>query len=62
VSSAEHVDRELAIVRGKVVEIGKQVDGRLSELLASEVGRAHAEGVTAGEQSQRDRASGDVRG
>jgi Na+/alanine symporter len=32
------------------------VDGAMHELIAAKVGQAHAEGVTTGEQAQRDRA------
>jgi hypothetical protein len=49
-------------VDGKLYSLGKQIDGRLSELLAGKdresvnaVNLARAEGVAQGEQSQRDR-------
>jgi hypothetical protein len=51
-------------VDGKLYSLGKQIDGRLSELLAGKdresvaaVRLAHAEGVASGEQSQRDRSA-----
>jgi hypothetical protein len=49
--------REVMVVGDKVVEVGKQLDGRLSELLREARASARAEGVAAGEQAQRDRAS-----
>ncbi len=42
---------------GKLYKLGENVDGRLTALLASSVAAARAEGVSAGEQSQRDRQS-----
>lgn len=47
--------REVVIVGDKLVEVGKQLDGRLSELLAQARATSRAEGYTAGEQAQRDR-------
>ena len=55
--AAEAGKREVLIVGDKVVEVGKQLDGRLSELLREARALARAEGVAAGEQAQRDRAS-----
>ena len=55
--AAERTDERLIVVEGAVVEIGPAIDGRLTELLASETGRARAEGIAAGEQQQRDRNS-----
>jgi hypothetical protein len=57
-AAAQVTSSRLVIVEDKIVEVGKQIDGRLSELLASETGRARAEGIAQGEQTQRDRASG----
>jgi hypothetical protein len=47
--------REVVIVGDKVLEVGRQLDGRLSELLAEARATSRAEGFTAGEQAQRDR-------
>ena len=55
--AAEAGKREVLIVGDKVMEVGKQLDGRLSELLREARALARAEGVAAGEQAQRDRAS-----
>jgi hypothetical protein len=52
---ANEVDAKIVRIGEDVYEIGRRVDGRLSELLAAEKGQARAEGVAAGEQSQRDR-------
>lgn len=54
--AAEASKREVIVVGDKVVEVGKQLDGRLSELLAEARRTSRAEGFTAGEQAQRDRA------
>ena len=55
--AAEQSKDGLAVVGGNVYNLGKAVDGRLSELLASTEKMARAEGHAAGEQSQRDRQS-----
>jgi hypothetical protein len=49
--------REVVLVGDKVLEVGRQLDGRLSELLAEARAKSRAEGYTAGEQAQRDRAA-----
>ena len=49
--------REVLVVGDRVVEVGKQLDGRLSELLAEARKTSRAEGFSAGEQAQRDRAN-----
>ena len=48
---------EIIAVNGEVHEVGERIDGRLSELLRSTAALARAEGVAAGDQSQRDRAA-----
>ena len=55
--AAEATTAVLVEVGDKVFRIGEQVDGRLSELLKEARALARAEGVAAGEQSQRDRAA-----
>ncbi len=49
--------REIIATKTGIYEVGKQLDGRLSELLATSNAAARAEGVAAGEQAQRDRAA-----
>jgi len=53
---------EIIRIGDEVFEIGKRVDGRLTELLDAQAAKgvtdaalAHAEGITEGEQRQRDR-------
>ena len=53
--AAREAAARLIVVEGAVVEVGVRIDGRLTELLESETGRARAEGVAQGEQEQRDR-------
>ncbi len=52
-------DREakaaIITVGDKVFEVGKALDGRLSQLLAEAKALAHAEGRAEGEQAQRER-------
>ena len=59
-TAAQHAadaSTEIMLVHGEIRALGKRVDGRLSELLASSIAAARSEGVAAGEQSQRDRAA-----
>lgn len=53
--AAEASQAEVIAIKGEVYEIGKRIDGRLSELLTEQTGRARAEGITFGEQAERDR-------
>ena len=53
----EESKAEIILVGDRVVEVGKQIDGRMEELLRAARAAARAEGVAAGEQSQRDRAN-----
>jgi hypothetical protein len=46
-----------AFVYIKLGRVETKVDGKMDALLAASIGRAQAEGVTAGEQAQRDRTS-----
>jgi len=55
--AAESSKDVYAVVDEHIVNLGRAVDGRLSELLKSTERLARAEGVAAGEQSQRDRQS-----
>jgi hypothetical protein len=55
--AARENSAEIIAVNGEVREVGERIDGRLSELLRSSNALARAEGVAAGEQSQRDRAA-----
>lgn len=55
--AAESARVEIIATKNGIFEVGKQLDGRLSELLISSNAAARAEGVAAGEQSQRDRAA-----
>lgn len=48
---------DILLVKGDVHEVGRRIDGRLSELLASSSKLARAEGHAEGEQAQRDRAA-----
>ena len=57
-AAAEASHAEIVETKAGVFELGRQVDGRLSELLAQTRLSSRAEGVLAGEQAQRDRASG----
>jgi hypothetical protein len=52
----------LVVIEGQIFALGMNVDGRLTQLLATakaqgvaETALARAEGVTAGEKAQRDR-------
>jgi hypothetical protein len=55
-SAAEASQAEILLTHGEVVEVGKRIDGRLSELLKSSIAQARAEGRSEGEQAQRDRS------
>ena len=62
--AAEKATHGVAVVDGKVYDLGKAVDGRLSLLLKTNEEKAaitadlaRSEGHAAGEQQQRDRAS-----
>ena len=55
--AAEAGKKAIVATEAGIFELGKQIDGRLSELLKSSSALARAEGVAAGEQAQRDRAS-----
>lgn len=55
--AAESAKADIIATKEGVFELGKQVDGRLSELLIETRKSARAEGVAAGEQAQRDRAN-----
>jgi hypothetical protein len=48
---------EIMLVGDKVVQVGEQLDGRLSQLLTEARALARAEGRAEGEQAQRDRAA-----
>lgn len=61
--ASEAADK-ITIIGSEVYELGKRVDGRLTELLTAQAQKhmaeekvARAEGVRAGEQAQRDRAA-----
>lgn len=49
--------RALVEIDGAIFGLGERIDGRLSELLKAETGKARAEGIAQGEQAQRDRAA-----
>lgn len=53
----EDIDARVIIIDSEVREVGKRIDGRLTQLLESSTKLARAEGVAVGEQSQRDRAA-----
>lgn len=55
--TAEDSHAQIIATKEGVFELGKQVDGRLTELLNATRQSARAEGVAAGEQAQRDRAA-----
>jgi hypothetical protein len=48
---ARDLKREVVSIGGEVFELGKRVDGRLSELLEASIAKALAEGI----QQERDR-------
>lgn len=48
---------DILVVKGDVHEVGRRIDGRLTELLSSTAKLAHAEGHAEGEQAQRDRSA-----
>lgn len=48
----------LMLVEGVVMTLGPALDGRLTELLKAEIGKARAEGVLQGGQDQRDIEAG----
>jgi hypothetical protein len=52
-TAAEASKREITVVAGKVVEVGKRIDGRLSELLALTEANALAEGRLQGREAER---------
>lgn len=52
---AEAAKREIIVVHGEIMEVGKRIDGRLSELLALTEKSARAEGVIEGKATQRER-------
>lgn len=49
---AEEGKREVVIVHGEVVEVGKRIDGRLTQLLLLTEKAAHAAGVLEGKGQQ----------
>jgi hypothetical protein len=55
--AAESSKKAIVATQDGIFELGKQIDGRLSELLKSSSALARAEGVAQGEQAQRDRAA-----
>lgn len=55
-AAAEQSKAEIVATKEGVFELGKRVDGRLSELLAASIAAAKADGVTIGEQAERDRS------
>jgi hypothetical protein len=57
-AAAESAKADIIATKAGVFELGKQVDGRLSELLDVTRKASRAEGWAAGEQAQRDRAAG----
>ena len=56
-ATAEAAEKAVVAVGDNVFELGKRMDGPLSELLSTTRALARAEGVAAGEQAQRDRAA-----
>ncbi|HEY8837400.1 MAG TPA: hypothetical protein VIO16_06930 [Dehalococcoidia bacterium] len=46
---------EIIATKKGIFELGKQIDGRMEDLLEAVRKAARAEGVSAGEQSERDR-------
>jgi hypothetical protein len=55
--AAAAAQREVIATKDGVFEVGRQIDGRLTQLMASATALARAEGVAQGEQRQRDRQS-----
>jgi hypothetical protein len=55
---AEDAVGEIVAVKGSIFALGKQIDGRLSELLKSTAALSHAEGVVEGEKNRSDRDPG----
>lgn len=56
-TAAESAKKEIVATANGIFEVGKKLDGRLTELLASETALARAQGIAQGEQAQRDRAA-----
>lgn len=56
-AAAEASKKAIVATQDGIFELGKQIDGRLSELLKSSAALARAEGVAQGEQAQRDRSA-----
>jgi hypothetical protein len=54
---AEKNEAQLVEIDGKVYELGKSVDGRLSQLLDVSALADEAKGYAKGEQAQRDRSA-----
>lgn len=52
---AEESHAEIIATKKGVFELGKQIDGRMGDLLEAVRKSAHAEGKAEGEQAQRDR-------
>jgi hypothetical protein len=55
--AAEQATHGVTVVDGKFYDLGRAVDGRLSELLDQTKKLAHAEGKLDEAQAQRDRAA-----
>ncbi len=55
--AAEASQREVVATKDGVFEVGRQIDGRLTQLMATATALARAEGIAQGEQAQRDRSS-----
>ena len=51
----EDIDAKVILIGGEVREVGRRIDGRLTQLLKSTGDLARGEGFAAGEQAERDR-------
>jgi replicative DNA helicase len=56
--AAEDSNARIIRIGDEIFQLGKRVDGRLSELLDATKAQAHAEGVTQGEADERGRVGG----
>jgi hypothetical protein len=57
-TAIESSKRDLVETANGIFEVGKKLDGRLTQLLEAATALARAEGKAEGEQAQRDRAAG----
>jgi hypothetical protein len=60
-AAAEDSKKEVVLVRGEVIEVGKRIDGRLSELLKTTEALARAQGRAERRQQQKHEVTAETK-